>query len=357
MRIIDMKIEPFRIQLKHPFTVAFATQDYSENYLVKIITDEGLYGLGEAAPFAYVTGETNAAVYDALKLFRQGLIGMDPLDIEGAHCLMDRLIKDNTSAKAAVDIALYDIKGKIMNAPLYKVLGGSNNKVITDITIGIDTPENMAKEAYERVHKDGFSIIKVKAGKNPADDIKALKLIREAVGNNVRLRVDANQGYNLNSATRTLREFEKIGVEAVEQCLPWWNLDDSKILRSKVDMEIMLDESIHSPIDAAKACKIDAADILNIKLMKCGGLFNAEKINAIAEANQVRCMVGCMLEGKIGITAGASLVAAKNNITEADCDSFMFAVDPEMGMKGGFTIENGVFTLSDKPGLGIDFDF
>lgn len=169
--------------------------------------------------------------------------------------------------------------------------------------------------------------------------------------------MDANQGYTVNDAVRVLNEFEKIGVDAVEQCLPWWDMDGSKILRQKVNMQIMLDESIHSPVDAAKACKMDAADILNIKLMKCGGLYPAEKINAIAEANHVNCMVGCMLETKVAIAAGVSLVAAKSNITEADCDSFMYAVDPEMGMPGGFTIEGGVYTLSQKPGLGLDLDF
>ena len=177
------------------------------------------------------------------------------------------------------------------------------------------------------------------------------------MGPNIRLRVDANQGYTVSDAVRTLKAFEKLGVEAVEQCLPSWDLDGMRFVRSKVDLQVMLDESVHTPIDAAKACKIDAADIINIKLMKCGGLYPAEKINAIAEANHVQCMVGCMLETKVAIAAGVSLVAAKQNITEADCDSFMYAVDPEMGMPGGFAVNGGVYTLSDKPGLGIDIDF
>ena len=209
----------------------------------------------------------------------------------------------------------------------------------------------------ERVEKDGFTILKIKAGINPTEDIQALTLIRQAVGPNIRLRVDANQGYTVSDAVRTLKAFEELGVEAVEQCLPSWDLDGMRFVRSKVDLQVMLDESVHTPIDAAKACKIDAADIINIKLMKCGGLYPAEKINAIAEANHVQCMVGCMLETKVAIAAGVSLVAAKQNITEADCDSFMYAVDPEMGMPGGFAVNGGVYTLSDKPGLGIDIDF
>ncbi|MCR8746804.1 mandelate racemase/muconate lactonizing enzyme family protein [Romboutsia lituseburensis] len=357
MRIVDIKIEKLRINLKKPFKIAFAVQDYADNVIVKVVTDEGYFGLGEAAPFAPVTGETADGVVETLKLFKSCLIGMDPLNIEGIHTLMNRLIVGNTAAKAAIDIALYDIKGKILSQPLYKVLGGYDNKIQTDMTIGIDTPENMAMEAKQRVNDDGFRILKVKAGINPSEDIKALQLIRKAVGDDIRLRVDANQGYCVNDAIAVLKEFEKIGVEAVEQCLPYWNLDGSKLIREKVNLKVMLDETIHSPMDAAKACKIDAADILNIKLMKCGGLYNALKINAIAEANNVRCMVGCMLESKIAITAGASLVAAKKNITEADCDSFMYCSDPENGMKGGFEIDKDIFTLLDKPGLGIEFDF
>lgn len=357
MKIVDIKIEKLRIDLKEPFKIAFAVQDYADNVIVKIVTDEGYYGLGEAAPFAPVTGETVDGVVNTLKMFRSGLIGMDPLNIEGIHVLMDRLIVGNTAAKAAIDIALYDIKGKVMGQPLYKVLGGYDNKIQTDMTIGIDTPENMALKAKKSVIEDGFRILKVKAGINPSDDVKALQLIRQAVGNDIRLRVDANQGYCVNDAIAVLKEFEKVGVEAVEQCLPYWNLADSRRIRDNVNLKVMLDETIKSPMDAAKACKIDAADILNIKLMKSGGLYNALKINAIAEANDVRCMVGCMLETKIAITAGASLVAAKKNITEADCDSFMYCVDPDNGIKGGFERDKDIFTLLDKPGLGIEFDF
>ena len=304
MKITDVKVETIRIPMKKPFRIAFAVQDHSLNVLVKISTDEGLWGIGEAAPFEPVTGESAATVLEALKLFRTGLIGMDPLDVEGIHRMMDRLLSGNTSAKAAVDIALYDIKGKLMGQPLYKVLGGSVNQIVTDMTVGIDTPEAMAAEARERVEKDGFTILKIKAGINPSEDIQALTLIRQAVGPNIRLRVDANQGYTVSDAVRTLKAFEELGVEAVEQCLPSWDLDGMRFVRSKVDLQVMLDESVHTPIDAAKACKIDAADIINIKLMKCGGLYPAEKINAIAEANHVQCMVGCMLETKVAIAAG-----------------------------------------------------
>ena len=351
MKLTDMKVELVKIPLKKPFRIAFAVQDHSVNVLVKLVTDEGVWGIGEAAPFEPVTGENASTVMEVLRLFQQGLIGRDPMDIEGIHQMMDNLISGNTAAKAAVDIALYDIRGKVMGQPLYKVLGGGQNQIVTDMTIGIDRPELMAQEARERVERNGFTILKVKAGICPQDDIRALTLIREAVGPGVRLRVDANQGYTVGDAVRTLKAFEKLGVEAVEQCLPWWDVEGARLVRSKVDMKIMLDESIHSPADAARACRLEAADILNIKLMKCGGLYNALKIATAAELYGVECMIGCMLESKIAVSAAAHLAAAKGIITRADLDGpSLCREDP---CEGGPVFEGSRITMNESGGLGI----
>lgn len=352
MRITDIKYEKLQVKLKKPFVIAFATIEYAETILIKIETDEGYYGFGEAAPFAPVTGEILETVPMILDMFKQSLVGMNPLDIEMIHTIMDKMIVKNTAAKAGIDIALHDLKGRVMNQPLYKILGGYDNKVQTDITIGIDTPVVMAKDALEKVNS-GFRILKIKAGIDPKDDIEAVRLIREAVGNNVRLRMDANQGWNVNSSINTLKELEKYNVEAVEQSLPYWNFDGSTQIRNKSNINVMLDESIHNPMDAIRAIKQEAADILNIKLMKSSGLYPAVKINAIAEANGIHCMVGCMLESKISITAGASLVAAKKNITEADLDA-TFHLEENESIKGGFTLDKDTIIISDKPGLGIE---
>lgn len=358
MKITDIKIEKVRINLTEPFRVAFAEISYSENILIKVSTDMGIDGYGEAAPIAFVTGETSDSVVSVLNMLKPGLIGMDPLDIEAIHSLMDGCILGNGSAKCAVDLAMYDIKGKLMGQPVYKVLGGYSNSVQNDITIGINTPEKMAAEAKKHVEEDGFHILKIKAGINVKEDVRAMKLIREAVGPDIRLRVDANQGYDVADAVYALTEFRQYGIEAVEQCLPHWDFDGSAYIRSKVNgIKVMLDESIHNHIDAARACKYGCADILNIKLMKCGGLFRASQINSIAEAYGVTCMVGCMMETKLATTAGISLVASKKNITEADCDSFLFYEDEQTGMNGGFTRVNDRFTLLDQPGFGLDISF
>ena len=245
-----------------------------------------------------------------------------------------------------------------MNQPLYRVLGGYQDTVQSDMTIGISQPEKMAEAAAHYVKDMGYRILKIKAGIDPDEDLRALALIREAVGADIRLRVDANQGYSLNSAIYALEGMKKYGVEAVEQCLPDWNLEGAAELKRKVSgIELMLDESLHTTKDAARACKLGAADIFNIKLMKCGGLYRGLQISTLAENFGITCMVGCMLETKIAITAGLSLVAARKNITEADCDSFMYYKDSENGMPGGFVRNGDMFHLLDKPGLGLDISF
>lgn len=355
MKITDVKIEKFSCEIKEPFKVAFGVITASDNWIVKVMTDEGVYGLGSAAPLGFVTGETFESCYVVMQEFAKAFIGFDPLDIAGAHKLMDGIIYGNGSAKCAFDIALYDIIGKVKNLPLYRVLGGTNPVVHNDITIGINTPERMQKKAEEYVFEKGFDILKVKTGISLDDDIRALTLIRQSVGDRVRIRIDANQGYDVPTALQALREFEKLGVDAAEQCLPWWDFDGAAELmkRNTTSVKLMLDESIHNPYDAKRAASLNAADYYNIKLMKCGGLFNGAKIADIAESAGVGCMVGCMEECKISITAGVSLVAAKKAIVEADCDSFMFLKNDSDGISGGFDRVGGIFTLTEKPGLGI----
>lgn len=353
MKIKDIQLDPFHIDLKETFRISFSEETGSDNVLVRIITDQGIYGLGEAAPYEPVTGETTASTLEAIKRYRNPLIGMDPTCIELIHYRMDELDSKATSAQAAVDMALYDILGKKLEKPVYKLLGGFRSRAVTDVTIGIDTPEKMAAHA-ERYVAQGFRILKIKVGIDLEHDIAALRLIRQTVGKDILFRVDANQGYSEDHAWKAVQAFAELGVAAIEQAFPAGDLEAQARLRVKSPIDVMLDESLHSPADAARACKLDATDFFNIKLMKCGGLYRGLQINAIAQANGVGCMVGCMLESRLAITAGLSLVAAQANITEADCDSFLLCAEPPIGLKGGFTLENGIFQLLDQPGLGVE---
>lgn len=359
MKIADVRIERFSSPLKQPFRVAYGTMESADSWLVKVMTDEGLSGLGSAAPLPFVTGETMDTCRLVMRDLAKALVGADPLDITGAHVLMDSVIHGNGSAKCAFDIALHDIVGKHRGLPLYRLLGGDDPVVVNDVTVGIDTPERMQAEAVRCVNDLGFDILKVKIGLDLDHDLDALERIRRSVGKDVRIRIDANQGYTVETALRALPELERLGVDAAEQFLPWWDFDGAAELmrRNATSVRLMLDESIHDAHDARRAARLGTADFFNIKLMKCGGLFGGAQIADVAEASGVRCMVGCMMENKVSLTAGISLVAAKGSIVEADCDSFTFFVGDDDGIEGGFTREGGTFRLLDEAGLGIELDF
>lgn len=359
MIITDIKMRKLPIKLAEPFKVAFTELAYCENVLIQICTDEGFVGYGEAAPMPFITGETAESVLAILTTLKPGLIGKNAMALDDIHALMNSVVHANSSAKCAIDLALYDLQGKKLGVPVYQLLGGSNATVQNDVTIGINEPAKMAELAQHYVNDLGYRILKVKAGLNLKQDVEALTLIRQTVGEDIRLRVDANQGYDLPTAIAALNHFAALNIDAVEQCLPDWDFEGAAYLRSHAPggIRLMLDESLHGPRDAARAARCGAADILNIKLMKCGGLYPASQIAAIASANGLKCMVGCMLESRLAITAGLSLVAAKACVTEADCDSFMFYDAAQTGITGGFTIEGDLFHLSDAPGFGVAVEF
>jgi L-alanine-DL-glutamate epimerase-like enolase superfamily enzyme len=320
--------------------------------LVRVETDEGIVGFGEASPFALVTGCVEADVLNFLDAMNTRLAGVDALALERVHGLMDEYTLGNAPGKAAIDIALHDIWGKYAGMPLYRLLGGGSNTVISDMTIGIDEPRVMAAEARRYVDK-GFTILKIKVGLDPVSDLEAVRLIREEVGPAIDLRIDANQGWTTKQTLATLRAMERYGVHEVEQPLAADDLDGLRFVRERASQDVMLDETVHTPRDAWRALSAGAADIINIKLMKSGGLYPACRINAVAQAAGVPCMVGCMNESRVGIAAGAALVAALDNIRYADLDSYRL-FDELPGVTGGFEQTGGTIRLTEEPGLGVE---
>lgn len=354
MKVTSFAMKRVSIPLAVPFKIALRTIDYADVMLLRLDTDEGVSGYGEAAPEPCVTGETLDSIEGALRLMAPRLEGLDVFAIERAHAIMDKTMVGNGAAKCALDLALYDLMGKKCGLPVWRLLGGDDPEVQSDMTVSIKEPEVMARRAKEQVEK-GFRILKLKAGINPDDDERMIALVREAVGPDINLRIDANQGYSLPQASRMLEVYARYGVDAVEQMLPDWDLEGSAVLRAQSrGVRVMLDESIHTPRDAARACKLGAADVLNIKLMKCGGLYEGLKISDVARANGLSCMVGCMLETPVSITAGLSLSAARDNVLDTDCDSYRYYGEADYGVHQGFEEHGDVVRLSERPGLGVE---
>lgn len=349
-RITTRKVE---IPLVQPIVLAIGTIASYDAVYVKIETDEGFIGYGESAGAPFVTGETNDTVLNAIKMFETVLHGENPYAIASIHSQMDKMIAHNSSAKAAIDIALYDIMAKGANLPLFRFLGGVSNVVETDMTISLNKPQTMAEEAKEHI-RNGFRELKVKAGADDAQDIEAIRLIRQAAPE-ARIKVDANQGWSTHQAMRMLPVYAEARVTALEQPVPYWDLDGLKYLRDRSPIVIMADESCFSLQDAAKIAKLGAADMINIKLMKSGGLYRALQIDTVAEAAGIHCMLGCMLESRLSIAAGAALVAARPNFIFADLDSFLIFGDTPM-LRKSFRFETPRIVLSEKPGIGEELD-
>ena len=354
MKIIDIQTKSVAFQRRKVFKIAFgAGSNRSERIYVKILTDSGIYGLGEASPAPLVTGETLDGVVTAVNYLKPVLIGMDPADIAAIHKAMDNKLLLNPAAKAAIDVACYDIIGKQNGMPVHKLLGAKSGVLQTDITIGIDTIDAMVNECVERVG-EGFRILKIKCGIDPEKDIKVLRQIRAAVGKDIDLRIDINQGYDKQTALRVLKEIEKFAISEAEQPLPYWDVHGMAEIKRLSPIPIMADESVHTPEQARIVCEHDAADILNIKFMKCGGIYKALQISDIAKEYGKTCIVGCMSESKLAIGAAAAVFVARDNIVSADLDSFFSFIDPEKGVTGGFSVYKDIITLSEKPGFGFD---
>lgn len=351
MKIKDIEIHPISVPLKEPFTISLGTIEEADNVILCIKTDDGFVGWGEAAPSSTITGVIQEHIISALNFIKPILIGKNPFDTSRIEEDIERAIKGNYAMKAAIDMALLDLIGKAANVPICKLLGGYRTEFRTDCTIGIKDPEDMARDAV-RIVEEGFHAIKVKVGTNVAQDVKRIKEIRDAVGYEVSLRADANQGWKPKDAVRIVKKLERYELQLIEQPVPWWDIKGLRWVRTHVDIPVMADESVHSPQDAIKLIEEDAVDMLNIKLMKCGGIKNGIKIANIAESAGMECMVGCMNESRLALTAASHLVASTKNITEADLDSSLFlSEDP---VEGGIKIDRGKIVLPDRPGLGIE---
>ena len=352
MKITDIKTHMMRVPLVKPFRISLGVITHAVSCLVEVETDEGITGYGEGSPGPLITGENLEGTVETIRVLKEKLIGMDPRDIEGIYTVMNRAVAYAGTAKAAIDIACHDIIGKSCNMPLYKVLGGLSNEIETDMTVGIDTPEAMAEKARAHV-KAGFNVIKTKVGTDIVSDLARVKAIREAVGDDVKIRLDANQGWHGKEAVELLSRLNEYDIELVEQPVPRYDFEGLKYVTAHSCVPVMADESCWDAKDALKLVSERAVDFINIKLMKCGGLYEAKKIVNIAEAAGVECMLGCMAEESgIAINAAAALGAALKNITRADLDA-SFSLT-ELPYEGGFTIrDTRHLILSENPGLGL----
>ena len=353
MTILQTDIYKFSIPM-HPFTIATGTMHYAQNIFIRVHTDAGYYGVGECSAFPMIVGETQATCFEMAKDFAALWKGKDALDIESRMDELHAFTAYNATIKSAFDMALYDLAAKAAGQPLYRFLGGEQKEIETDLTIGIDTPDNMAQKAI-LFKKDGVRMIKIKLGKNGKEDVERVRQIRAAVGDDIILRIDANQGWDFDTALDTLQGIGPFDVQFCEQPMRRWYDDRLPELRKEVPVKLMADESVFDHHDARKLIATEACDYVNIKFAKSGGILEARKINTLCEQNHIPCMMGGMLESRIALTAFAHFALAHDNIIFHDMDTCMLGhtKDP---VRGGVQYKGYFLETPDTPGLGADAD-
>ncbi|GAC1520015.1 MAG: dipeptide epimerase [Ktedonobacteraceae bacterium] len=331
---IDAK--PIDLKLTVPFRISRGVQQVASNAIVQINHKE-YTGFGEAAPEEYY-GENLETVLACVTTFA-GNLGDDPFALEDILNRLDHLIRLNPSAKAAVDMALYDLAGKMLNVPVYKLLGlNPAHTPHTSFTLGIDSPGNMAKKAL--LARD-YPILKVKVGTK--NDVAIIEAIREV--SSATIRVDANAGWTPKEAIRTINALAPYNIEFVEQPVHPRDLDGLRLVRENVPLPIIADESCVTVDDIPRV--VGCVDGINIKLMKCGGLRHALKMIHVARAHHLRIMIGCMIESSLSITAAAHLTPL---VDYADLDGHLLIDnDPYEGVR----VVNGKLVLPERPGLGV----
>lgn len=356
MKISALDVWPVSIPFLRPFEVWRGVAQTKDHVIVEVHTDDGPSGIGEASPFLYYAAETQQDVVTTVTHHLTPLVlGLDPFDLESIHNVFETVVDGHHFSKAAIETALWDIIGKTLGVPLYRLLGGKVREEVAVIALLKNaSPVEMAEEAQQKV-QEGFRHLKVKIGFDPGTDVAMVAAVREAVGPDIALRVDGEESYDLKTSMRIAQSLEELGVELFSQPISRHHPHQMARLREAISIPLLVDESIEGPTDVMLASQLGTGDLVNIKVIKCGGLLNSKRMAAIAEAAGMRCLVGSMIEMGPGSLCGAHFAVSTPNVTYASelVGSQLIADDV---LTEPVVVRNGAIRLSDQPGLGAELD-
>ncbi len=355
LRITDVKVYRFDIPLLEPFNNVPKSIDRARNILIQIQTNAGIEGWGEGSSFFAMIGKDQSINFTAAKESIGLIIDRNPLEIASIVTLLDMHLPHNPIIKSAFDMALYDIAAKAVQMPLYMFLNGRKRTIETNYTIGLCSPESAASKALMIINELGFNILKVRMDSDFENSYQRLKSIRAAVGLKPIIRIDANESWwDRMFAVRCLNAFEEFNIELCEQPCLVNDYSAFKFIGSNTSIPIMADESVISPSNTLDLVSQDVAPYFCIRLSKTGGINNSIKIAHIAESSNRPCMIGCMSESRLGISAAVHFALSNEIIKFFDLDSFYeHAEDPILN---GITVKNGIIDVPDEPGIGASPD-
>lgn len=358
MIITSVEVIPVRLPLREPFVISYATYPDVLSVLVRIRTSDGAEGWGEATPDPNVTGETWGGVTETIRRdLAPALLGRDARHREAALVALDARVDGAPSARAALDIALHDLVARAAGIPLWQLLGGrARDTLQISRVISIGPPDEMAAAATRHVAA-GFQTVKVKVGDaaNPMLDVRRVAAVREAVGPEIGVKVDVNQGWRSpGAAIGAIRAMAPLHPAYIEQPVLWWDMEGLAEVRRQTGAVIMIDEGCHGPRDMLRVAALRAADLVNIKLMKTSGILSALKLNAIAEAAGISAQVGTMVESSIASAAGLHAAIAMTNVRTVEMGGPLMLAEDVGDARAWY--QNDTVTVPDAPGLGIEVD-
>lgn len=354
MKITEIEIFSINLPLVQPFVISYASFDSMPSIIVKMTTDTGLVGYGEGVADEHVTGESQMSTLHIIKsTLAPILLGENPLQMERIHDLMNKAIYGVPTAKATIDIACYDLIGKALDVPVYTLLGGKyhDSFPITHV-LSIGKPDDMAAEAVNCVEQ-GYRSFKMKVGTDSTEDVKRIQAVHNSVNEDIAIRVDVNQGWQSSAQTlQALHMLDGITLDWLEQPVTADDIDGMVEVKSKSPTPMMIDEGLRGVREMREIIAKRAADKVNIKLMKCGGIYPAMKLAHMAEMAGIDCQIGSMVESSIGSAAGFHVAFSKKVITSVELTGpLKFSKDV-----GNLHYDVPFIRLNDKPGLGIEVD-
>lgn len=354
MTVTEVSCRRVTAALHSPFVTALRTTSTLETLVVEIVDSDGVRGFGEAPQVWRVTGESLAgAEVCVLGPLRELLIGRSPDDLTELLREVNVAVVGNFGSKSAVDVALHDLASRRLGVSLPHFFGTTRHRVDSDVTVSAGSVDQLTADAKSRL-AEGFGVLKLKLGTDAMTDVSRVVAVREAVGPDVRIRVDANQGWTARQAIAVIRRLEDAGadLEFVEQPVPAYDLDALARVTAAVNTPVMADEAVFGVRDLTALIERGAADLVNVKLAKCGGLAQARTMLDLAAAHGIGTIVGSMMEGPIGVGAAASLVASRPTTATSDLDAaWWLSTSP---MRGGLVYDAGTITLPAGPGLDIE---